>query len=242
MTKAMGVPGAIPAGWPAKSLPEIQELLCAPGMPFEMETVEVRGIPTRVWKNALPSLAALARHGRSHGDATFLIYEDERVSYEAWFRAAAALAAHLQALGVQKGDRVALAMRNLPEWPVAFFAITGIGAICVPLNAWWTGPELEYGLSNSGAKVLICDAERLERVAAHRAALPGLEQVIVARLDQAQEGVSRLEDVIGTTADWASLPDADLPAATSPPTIRPRSSTPLAPPAIPRARWAPTAT
>lgn len=213
MTKAMGVPGAIPAGWPAKSLPEIQELLCAPGMPFEMETVEVRGIPTRVWKNALPSLAALARHGRSHGDATFLIYEDERVSYEAWFRAVAALAAHLQALGVQKGDRVALAMRNLPEWPVAFFAITGIGAICVPLNAWWTGPELEYGLANSGAKVLICDAERLERVAPHRAALPALEQVIVTRLDQAQEGVSRLEDVIGTAADWASLPDADLPAA-----------------------------
>ncbi len=209
MTEAM----AIPEGWPARSVAEVQDLLCAPGMPFEMEVVEIRGVPTRVWKNALPNLATLARHGRTHGDATFLIYEDERVSYEAWFRAAAALAAHLRALGVEKGDRVALAMRNLPEWPVAFFAITGIGAICVPLNAWWTGAELEYGLANSGARVLVCDGERLERVLPHRAALPGLEHVLVTRMDEPPAGIARLEDVIGASAGWADLPDADLPAA-----------------------------
>lgn len=209
MTEAM----AIPEGWPARSVAEVQDLLCAPGMPFEMEVVEIRGVPTRVWKNALPNLATLARHGRTHGDATFLIYEDERVSYEAWFRAAAALAAHLRALGVEKGDRVALAMRNLPEWPVVFFAITGIGAICVPLNAWWTGAELEYGLANSGARVLVCDGERLERVLPHRAALPGLEHVLVTRMDEPPAGIARLEDVIGASAGWADLPDADLPAA-----------------------------
>lgn len=209
MTKAM----AIPEGWPAHSVAEVQGLLCAPGMPFEMETIPIRGIPTRVWKNALPSLAALVRHGRSHGDATFLIYEDERVSYEAWYRAVAALSAHLASLGVARGDRVALAMRNLPEWPVAFFAITALGAICVPLNAWWTGPELEFGLAHSGAKVLVCDTERLERITPHRAALPALEQVIVARLDASPpQGVTRLEDVIGAPAAWASLPDAELPA------------------------------
>ena len=203
---------AIPEGWPARSVAEVQELLCAPGMPFEMETVDIRGVPTRVWKNALPSLAELVRIGRSHGDATFVIYEDERVSYDAWHRAVAALAGYLRAQGVAKGDRVALAMRNLPEWPVAFFAITALGAICVPLNAWWTGPELEYGLANSGARLLICDGERLERIAPHRAALPGLEQVLVARLDQAPGDAVRLEDVIGPPVRWASLPDADLPA------------------------------
>ena len=203
---------AIPEGWPARSVAEVQELLCAPGMPFEMETVDIRGVPTRVWKNALPSLAELVRIGRGHGDATFVIYEDERVSYDAWHRAVAALAGYLRAQGVAKGDRVALAMRNLPEWPVAFFAITALGAICVPLNAWWTGPELEYGLANSGARLLICDGERLERIAPHRAALPGLEQVLVARLDQAPGDAVRLEDVIGPPVRWASLPDADLPA------------------------------
>lgn len=213
MTKAM----AIPQGWPARTVAEVRDVLCAPGMPFEMETIPIRGVPTRVWKNALPSLAALARQGRSHGEATFVIYEDERVSFEAWFRAVAALSAYLAGQGVGKGDRVALAMRNLPEWPVAFFAITALGAICVPLNAWWTGPELEFGLADSGARVLICDAERLERVAphraAHRAALSALEQIIVARAEAAGDDAVRLENVIGTPADWASLPDADLPTA-----------------------------
>ena len=204
---------AVPQGWPAKSLGEVQDLLCAAGMPFEMETVPIRGVPTRVWKNALPSLAALARAGKGHGDATFMIYEDERISYDAWFRAAAALAAQLQSLGVEKGDRVALAMRNLPEWPAAFFAITGIGAVCVPLNAWWTGAELEYGLANSGARVLICDPERLERIAPHRANLPALAYVLVARSEAATPGAARLEDLIDTPATWAALPDADLPAA-----------------------------
>ncbi len=202
----------VPAGWPARSVAQVQDLLCAPGMPFELEQAEIRGVPTRVWKNAHPSLAALARAGRQHGDATFLIYEDERVSFDGWFRAAATLAAHLQAQGVGKGDRVALAMRNLPEWPVAFFAITAIGAICVPLNAWWTGQELSYGLSNSGAKVLICDPERLERAAPHFAELPALEQVLVARAGGAVPGATRLEDIIGGSAGWAELPNIDLPA------------------------------
>ena len=202
----------LPAGWPVKSLKEIEAVLCAPGMPFETEMVEIRGVPTRVWKNALPNLAALVAQGRSHGQATFLIYEDERVSYDAWHRAVAAFAAHLQRLGVAKGDRVALAMRNLPEWPVIFYAAVSIGAICVPLNAWWTGQELVYGLNNSGAKVLVCDGERLDRIMPHRAELAALEHVIASRLDAPVDGVARLEDVIGPSSAWASLPDAELPA------------------------------
>jgi long-chain acyl-CoA synthetase len=201
----------LPAGWPARSLGEIEAVLCAPGMPFETEVVDIRGIPTRVWKNALPSLAALVAHGRTHGDALFLVYEDERVSYDAWHRAVAAFAAHLQSLGVVKGDRVALAMRNLPEWPVVFYAAVSIGAICVPLNAWWTGQELAYGMTNSGAKVLVCDGERLDRILPNRGELPALEHVIASRLDAPVAGGSRLEDVIGVSSAWASLPDAELP-------------------------------
>ena len=202
----------IPAGWPARSLAECEAILCAPGAKFEYETIPIRGVPTRVWKNAPENLAALARVGRSHGDATFLIYEDERVSYDAWFRAVAAFGRHLQSLGVTKGDRVALAMRNLPEWPVVFFAAVTIGAICVPLNAWWTGPELAYGLAHSGAKVLVCDGERLDRIAPHRAELADLAQVIVSRRDPVPAGVTALESVIGPSSAWGKLPDQDLPA------------------------------
>ena len=108
------------------TMDEAEELLCAPDAPFEVETVTIRGLPTRTWKNAIPTLAELVAAGRAYGDSTFLVYEDERVSYDAWHRAVAALAAHLRASGLAKGDRVALAMRNLPEWPVAFFAATAI--------------------------------------------------------------------------------------------------------------------
>ena len=202
----------IPAGWPALSLAECEAALCAPGARFEMETVPIHGVPTRVWKNAPPNLAVLAQVGRSHGDATFVIYEDERVSYDAWFRAVAAMAHHLQALGVAKGDRVALAMRNLPEWPVVFFAAVSIGAICVPLNAWWTGQELAYGLAHSGAKVLVCDGERLDRILPHRAAMPDLEHVLVSRRADLPGGIAALESVIGAPADWAGLPGRELPA------------------------------
>jgi long-chain acyl-CoA synthetase len=74
------------------------------------------------------------------------------------------LAAKLREMGVGKGDRVALAMRNLPEWPAIFFAAVSIGAIMVPLNAWWTGGELEYAMKDSGAKLLFVDGERHERL------------------------------------------------------------------------------
>ena len=202
----------LPEGWPAASIKDIERALCAPGARFEMETVDIRGVPTRVWKNALPALPELARHARTHGDRLFTIYEDERVTYDAWFRATAILAAELAEAGVRKGDRVALSMRNLPEWPVAFFAITSLGAIAVPLNAWWTGAELAYGLSNSGAKALICDAERWERIAPSMGDLPALETVIVGRSNAPlAPPARRLEDILGNPKHYATLRESELP-------------------------------
>ncbi|WP_291173733.1 class I adenylate-forming enzyme family protein [Erythrobacter sp.] len=187
------------------------ERLTAPGKRFEMETIDIRGVPTRVWKNAPANLRLVAMAARAHGERLFAIYEDERVTYDAWFRAVARLAAEFRARGIVKGDRVALAMRNLPEWPVAFFAATTIGAICVPLNAWWTGPELAFGLANSGSKLLVCDAERWDRIAPHRSELPDLATILVSRGEGAMEGTGRLEDILGTPNDYAALPVAELP-------------------------------
>ncbi|MGL4314796.1 MAG: class I adenylate-forming enzyme family protein [Sphingomonas sp.] len=194
------------------TIAEADALLTAPGQRLEMETVTIRGVPTRVWKNAPPSLAALISFARGHGDRVFTVYEDERVTYEANFRAVAALAHQLVELGVGKGDRVALAMRNLPEWPVIWFAAVSIGAIIVPLNAWWTGAELEYGINDSGAKLLFVDAERHERLKAHYHALPALERVFVSRAQEPLAGnAAPLESLIGQTRDYATLPDQALP-------------------------------
>lgn len=186
-------------GWPAASLAEIQERLCAPGQRFEMATIVIGGVPTRTWKNALPNLPALARLGRTHANSIFTIHNEERVTYDAWFRATAALAAEFARLGIEKGDRVALAMRNLPEWPVIFFAATALGAIIVPLNTWWTGDELRYALADSGASLLVCDDERWSRIQPQSSALPDLAHVLVVRSPGSPSHLARaLEDVIGS--------------------------------------------
>ncbi|MGL4541541.1 MAG: AMP-binding protein, partial [Polymorphobacter sp.] len=206
------------ASWPAMSIAEAHALLTAPGAPLEMETVVIRGLPTRTWKNLPPTLRDVFLAGRAHGEKIFLVHEDERVSFEAFARAVLCLAARLQADGLVKGDRVAVVMRNIPEWPVAFFAASLCGAIVTPLNAWWTGGELEYGLSDSGAKLLLVDAERLARLTEHLPNCPALEHIYVTRTgdDFGPEAgnplMCRLDSIIGTPDSWASLPAGQIPA------------------------------
>jgi len=199
--------------WPAMSIAQAHALLTQPGSPLEMETLTIRGVEMRTWKNAPPSLRAVAEMGRAHGERIFLVHEDERVSFEAFFRAVAVFARRLAADGVVKGDRVAVIMRNLPEWPVAFYAAASLGAIVTPLNAWWTAPELEYGLTDSGSKVAIMDVERYERLAEILAKCPALERVYVSRAGtlSANAKLAALEDVLGAPETWASLPDVGLP-------------------------------
>ena len=201
--------------WPAMSIAQAHALLTQPGSPFEMETLVIRGVETRVWKNAPPTLRSVAELGRAFGERIFLVHEDERVSFEAFFRAVAVFARHLAKSGVVKGDRVAIIMRNLPEWPVAFYAAASLGAVVTPLNAWWTAPELEYGLSDSGSKVAIMDAERFERVAERLAACPALERIIVSRAPTLPSDgrIESLESVLGAPGAWADLPDVGLPPA-----------------------------
>src|ERR1700722_15913938 len=104
--------------WPAMSIAEANHIITGSGMPCEMEELVIRGVPTRVWKNLPPSLRSVAEASRAHGDRIFLVHEDERISYEAFFRTVAAFAHELVEAGVVKGDRVAIIMRNIPEWPV----------------------------------------------------------------------------------------------------------------------------
>ena len=198
--------------WPAMSLADATAVLTAEGAKFEMETVSIGGVETRVWKNAPSMFPFLVAFSRSHGERVFTVYEDERVTFDANFRAVATLAQWLVDQGVVKGDRVGLAMRNLPEWPVIFFAAASIGAIVVPLNAWWTAGELEYGIRDSGCRLLFVDDERYQRLVSHDAAFPALDRMVVARASvPVSSEAERLEDVIGTPHDYATLPDRDLP-------------------------------
>jgi long-chain acyl-CoA synthetase len=196
------------------SVAQAHALLTQPGTPFEMDEVPIRGVKTRVWKNAPPTLRDLLVLGRGHGDKTFIVYEDDRATFETFTRAALAVAAELTKQGVTKGDRVALIMRNLPEWPAIFFGATIVGAVVTPLNAWWTGPELEYGLVDSGTKAAFVDAERLERIAEHLVNCPDLKRIYVSRYpdELPHTIVKRLEDVLGQVNDWDKLPAGEMPA------------------------------
>jgi long-chain acyl-CoA synthetase len=146
---------------PTASIAETDALLTAAGQLFEMEMQDIRGLPTRTWKHAPPTLRTVLDLSLGHGEATFLVYENERTSFSEHYRIACTLAHRLiDEFSIAPGDRVAIAMRNLPEWVMAFWAITLTGAIVVPLNAWWSGEELRYGLEDSGSKLAFVDTER----------------------------------------------------------------------------------
>ena len=160
---------------------EATAMLTATGGSFEMEEVVIRGIPTRTWKTAPATLRSVFELSALHGDKDFLVDEDERVTFEENFRSVAAVGHRLiDRFGVRPGDRVAIAMRNLPDWVTAFWATITVGAVAVPLNAWWTGEELAYGLADSGAKVAFVDEERQSRISHHLVGIPELEAMIVS--------------------------------------------------------------
>ena len=195
--------------WPAVSLAEARAILTAPGSRFEMEEKLIRGVRTRVWKHAPPTLRDVFLAGTAHGERVFLVHEEGRASYRAFARAALALAPARIEAGGRKGDRVAIAMRNLPEWPAVFFGALLAGAIATPLNAWWTGTELEYALKDSGAKIAFVDAERFERIVEHLPNCPDLQRLYVCRDEEeiAHPKVTKLEDILGRVRDWELLPD-----------------------------------
>lgn len=198
--------------WPAMSIQDAHAFMTAAGSPLEMETVDIRGIPTRVYKNAPPHLRAIFDLGRAWDQRDFIVYEGERLNYEAHYRAATALGrVFMDKYGVKKGDRVALIMRNYPEWSIAFWAAVAIGAVIVPINAWGTGAELVYAINDSGSHVVVVDQERLDRLRPHMTEMT-LNGLVAARTAEDALGVAEsLESLIGKPADYMKLPDDVLP-------------------------------
>jgi long-chain acyl-CoA synthetase len=186
----------------------------APGQIFEVAPMQIGGIDYRGFVNAPASLRDLFASARGYGDRTYLVYEDERWSFADVMASVDALAAALVGgFGVVPGDRVAIGMRNYPEWVVSFAAITSIGAVSVSLNAWWTEDELDFALGDCGAKVLVADVERATSTSASAARL-GIATV-VARSGAAQlpAGAQRWEDLVhpgdATMPEVVVTPDAD---------------------------------
>jgi len=198
-------------GHMTKTFWEACDEVCAPGTRFEISEVDVLGVPTKVFAGTPPNMRYLFAAAAARTD-DFIVFEDERWPMPRVLELVGQIGhALVHDLGVTNGDRVAIAMRNYPEWIAAFAAITSVGAVAVPMNAWWQTDEMVFALDDSDSRVVIADADRLTRM---RAAEPG---TISARVVTVREGaeplpsdpfeVVALEDLLtpGTT-----MPDVDI--------------------------------
>jgi long-chain acyl-CoA synthetase len=168
----------------------------APGQIFELIDAEVMGVKTQIFKNAPAHLGQVFAGARGHGEKTFLVYEGESYSFTQAMDQIDALSNLLvNTYGVKKGDRVAVAMRNYPEWVMSFAAIISVGAISVSMNSWWVEDEMDFALQDSGAKVLICDQQRFD-AAAESCKKLGVK-VLVARAEKSlPAGVDKWQDAL----------------------------------------------
>lgn len=186
--------------------------LTAPGQMFEVKTIEVRDAQLRSYALAPPSLREVWLSTAAHADREYLIYGDERCTYTQAHEKAASIANWLSQQGVVPGDRVAIAMRNYPEWMLAYWAVTSMGAVVVGMNAWWVPAEMHYALSDSCPKVMICDKERLAQFEQIRGDFPQLILAAV-RMDRAvSAGVTDWSEVLSCAAQLPEVtidPDDD---------------------------------
>jgi long-chain acyl-CoA synthetase len=191
------------------TLREAVELVVRDDPAFQLETIDIRGVPCRVYKNAPPSLRSVFEASADFGSRDYLVYQDERWTFDEHRTVVAGLASLWANEGVGKGDRVAIAMRNYPEWVMTFWAAATLGAIVVPLNAWWTADELTYGLRDSEPTLLVADEERISALAPVLADLP-MQRVIAVRSGTLPTRVVSWEDELARIDHQASLPDVEV--------------------------------
>ncbi len=183
--------------------------LTGKGGPFETHEATVVGVPMKVYANAPSSMRAVFESTGAFADREFLVYDDERWTYADLHVRVRALAHLLHERGIRKGDRVAIGMRNYPEWVLAFWACQSIGAVAVTLNAWWTGDELNYAFEDSGARAAILDGERVERIAPYLPKLP-LEVVLGVRDAVGSPHAESLDDALKNYLGRTALPDVAI--------------------------------
>lgn len=177
--------------------------VCAPGTMFEIGEAEVLGATTKVFVHTPPNIRHLFAMAAARTD-DYIVFEDERWTMPQVLDHAGRIGhALVHELGVTKGDRIGIAMRNYPEWITSFVAITSIGAIAVPLNAWWVTDELEYAANDAGCSVIVCDEERLERI---RAAGSIAARLVTVRTGE-HDGATRLDDLL---VEGATMPEVDI--------------------------------
>jgi steroid-24-oyl-CoA synthetase len=193
---------------------EVEAQLTGPGGMFEVVRETVAGVELKVFKDRLRSLRQVAELGSARGDdEDFIVYGERRHGFGTFQSLANSVSAGLASVdGVGRGDRVAVLSANNPEWCLAFWGTVDLGAICVGLNGWWKADEIVYGLVDSGARVLVADRGRFERIAGRLDELGDLEAVYLIDAEPGDYGsdprLRRFDELTG--ADAAPMPDGDI--------------------------------
>ncbi|MCP4048968.1 MAG: acyl--CoA ligase [Gammaproteobacteria bacterium] len=140
--------------------------LTSPEGPFPVLEKVIDGSTRKVFGGLPDNLRDYYASVAGYTDKDCLVDGERRLSFSDVLQQSASLSHVLvDQYGVQKGDRVAIAMRNAPEWCISFMAVTALGAVAVPMNSWWQGEELVYGLQDCGAGLVILDGTRYARMA-----------------------------------------------------------------------------
>ncbi|WP_433798922.1 class I adenylate-forming enzyme family protein [Actinomycetospora sp. CA-084318] len=144
----------------APSRADVIAELTGPGGPFELAATEVRGIPLRVHVTGPQTLREAHEALAVADDRPFTVYAGERVSFGEHRARVATLAHRFADAGLRPGDRVAVCLRNYPEWPTVCWAAWVSGLVVVPLNAWWQAAELAHAVADAGPRLVVADGER----------------------------------------------------------------------------------
>ncbi len=177
----------------------------AAGQPFELVETVVRGQPCQVFRNAPRFLAQLYVAARAHDGRQLAVMEGVRLTYREVFSQAAVLAAHLSERGIERGTHVAIAMRNRPEWLVAFIAITALGAVPVLANSRGAADELAYSLEYTRCRFVIAD-ERCARLLASAQAGSRMTGIVVGEAPSAFKHWPSFAAVVHADATAPALP------------------------------------
>lgn len=181
----------------------VRRLTAADGI-FAVTEQQVAGARRRVFAHAATTVLDLLNSGRAHGDADFVVFDNQRWSFGEFFSDVDALAAVLQhEMAVKPGDRVAIAMRNCPDWIMTFAAAVHVGAVPVLINSWGSAEELEFTLRDSDPTVLAADLPR------SRLAAAGLRQRRIALLfSDVDGGIEQLDHDSLSHLDVRSIREA----------------------------------
>lgn len=188
------------------NLEAAQKLVTQPGSLLEVGPVEVAGQSLLGYVNAPASVRDLWMLATGHGDAEYMVYLEERLSYREAASQVAGFANWLRNQGIGEGDRVAIAMRNFPEWMLAHWAINSIGAVVVGLNAWWVADEMAYALDDSKPKILLADDRRLSIFGEVSDRFPNM-QLVSVRTEESPSGATSWVDAIAVGGE---LPEATI--------------------------------